>query len=426
MDGDDVAALGLLLFTLVLSLLAALTEAALVRTDQERVRSVAGQEPPSSPRLLRMLEGRYSPLSALVVWRLVLGGASLATLVFLLGHDARASWGPLAGTILGLLVFLGALPYVVSPLVWRGPDLIARVSASLVAPLVFAAGPAVDLVQKARRVLQSPANNALVGNHNGDASEPGILIRVDEPVNPPDEHELRMIEAILRMEDSTVREVMVPRVDLVAFSITEQVPEASRLMVESGHSRAPVYEEDIDHIVGVLHARDLLSLIGQEDSKVSLGDLLRPTLFVPETKRLDELLPEFLTQHIHIAMVVDEYGGTAGLVTLEDLLEEIVGEIVDEFSDQEPEVQVISQDEVLLDARVSLDYLHEHFDVMIDADGFDTVGGFVYDQLGKIPNPGDEVTAGGLMVQVMSTLGRRIKKVRVVKLPPTAAPDQAS
>ncbi len=239
-----------------------------------------------------------------------------------------------------------------------------------------------------------------------------VFIPLRKEVNPPDEREMAMIHAILSLEETAVRDIMVPRPDLVAIDVKAPITEALALMREAGHSRIPAHDNGIDHVQGILHARDLLRY-AETPNGAALRDYLRPALFVPEGKRVDELLVEFQRRRGHMAVVVDEYGGTVGLVTLEDILEEIVGDIVDEFNQEEQEVEVISNDEVVLDARVNLSFLKEHFSVDLEGDGFDTMGGLVYNKLGKIPSQGDQVVAGGLRVEVLSTSGRRITRVRV-------------
>ena len=230
-----------------------------------------------------------------------------------------------------------------------------------------------------------------------------------------DEEEARMIRAIFKMEDTQTREIMVPRVDMVAVDVDTPSSDLVRLMVEVGHSRIPLYTDTMDDIFGILHARDLLRLLISEDEVADLRALARPPLFIPESKRLEDLLREFQEKHVTIAIVVDEHGGVAGLVTIEDLLEEIVGEIEDEFGEEEPEVLTISENEAVMDARVSLDKVNELLSVQMEGDGFDTLGGMVYKHLGKIPSPGDKVKHEQLSLEVLSTIGRRIKKVRVSK-----------
>ena len=416
MDRGDAAALSLFVFALVVAFLSALAGSALALATRARSSEEAGEGWGGSRSLLWVLARADRALPTLTAYRYLFNGIALASLTYLLTPSGRVAWIPLTAALLGLVVLLKALPHLAYQMAHRSPDALARGLAPGVLPLVWLVGPATALAQRAIRPVLSPLAAASHGEHEPLSSEPSIRIPVDEAMNPPDEQELWMIRAILDMEQQTAREVMVPRVDLVAVAVEEPVTQAAALMATSGHRRILVYEGTIDQVLGILHARDLLPLVGQPASSPTVRDLVRPATFVPETKRLDELMLEFLRQHVHIAVVVDEYGGTAGLVTLADVWEEIVGEIVDEFHHQEPEVEVISENEVVLDARVNLDYLRERFAMDVAADGFDTVGGLVYSQLGKIPNPGDEVTAAGLKMQVLSTLGKRIKRVRVVRV----------
>ena len=226
-----------------------------------------------------------------------------------------------------------------------------------------------------------------------------------------------MIRSILRLDESTVREVMVPRADMVAVEEGTPLLEIAERVLGSGHSRLPVYSEILDNITGVVYSRDLLPFLSATEEYPPLTGVMRPAFFIPESKRVDELLRELQKKRIQMAIVVDEYGGVEGLVTLEDLLEEIVGEIEDEFSpDHEPRVVPLASGEVIVDARVSLDYLSDLFSTFIEHDDVDTVGGLVYSTLGKIPQVGDEIVYDGLRIEVVSLLGRRIRKLRLNKV----------
>ena len=398
MEGTEVTILVLLLLSLLIAVLAGAAEMGVRQLSRNGLQADAGEPRASTTRL------------GLTVLRQTLGGVTLVCVVYLLS-ESDATWATLAASLLGTLALLLALPALAATLgVSRW---LAIRGAPLLAILASLTTPWESLGRGIARIVLGRRWEAEQARRGGPESS--ILIPVDEAATPPDERDLRMIRAILRMERSTVREIMVPRVDVLALSVTESVSAATTLMAESGHSRIPIYEGNIDHVLGILHARDLLSLAGQGGPPHDLRSLLHPVRFVPETRRLDQLLPEFLSQRSQMAIVVDEYGGTAGLVTLEDVLEEIVGEIVDEFDADEPEVHVVSEDEVVVDARMALDYLRGHFGLEIFDDGFDTVGGFTYHLLGKVPNPGDEATANGLRVHVLTTLGKRIKKVRVVR-----------
>jgi CBS domain containing-hemolysin-like protein len=191
-----------------------------------------------------------------------------------------------------------------------------------------------------------------------------------------------------------------------------------KLITETGFSRIPLFGESIDHVVGVLYAKDLLAYLRSGELTPTLREIARPAYFVPESKRVDELLSQMRRDQVHLAIAVDEYGGTAGLVTVEDLLEEIVGEIADEYDTDEREVQQVSADEFVVDARLSIDELNELFGSSIANEDFDTVGGLVLSLLGRLARPGDEVIdeEHQLSLRVLSILGRRIKAVRVMRL----------
>ena len=232
--------------------------------------------------------------------------------------------------------------------------------------------------------------------------------------------EEQMIHPVIELGDRRVHEVMVPRISITGLPATAGLTEAIDRIVEGGHSRLPVYEESVDEIVGILYAKDLLPFLKNGAQPVpSLRTLLRTPVFVPESMSIDDLLHELQRRKVHIAIVLDEYGGTAGLVTIEDLIEEIVGEIQDEYDiDEEPMVVKLSDDEARVDGRAPVDDLEEVFDTSLgleDDDEYDTVGGLIYHRIGGVPNPGDEIDVDGLHLTVETTDGRRVGKVLVVR-----------
>ncbi|MEE9199500.1 MAG: hemolysin family protein [Dehalococcoidia bacterium] len=244
-----------------------------------------------------------------------------------------------------------------------------------------------------------------------------ILLDGDGVEEVLEEDERQMIRSIIKLDQTIAREIMVPRIDVVAMDVNSSLSDVVRTVIEHGYSRIPIYGDTIDNIIGVLYAKDLLRLWGRDDESVDLRQVARKPHFIPETKRVDELLQEFREKRVHMAIVVDEYGGVAGLVSLEDLVEEIVGEIEDEFDVEEPQMERLSPTEVIMDARESIDRLNEALSLDIRGQDFDTIGGLVYDRLGKIPGPGDEIEADGFKISVISTTGRRIRKVKITKAP---------
>ncbi len=345
----------------------------------------------------------------------VVGGAALA--VFFAFQVTSRSWAAVGGTAVAGLVLLTALEALPRLLVARSPDRWIRLFAPLAWIFRRLFGPAARLLEAPVRLLLPGPDGPRPVDENDELLR---LVEMEESQGGIEADERQMIRSIFELEDTIAREVMRPRIDIVAISTEETIDDALALVVDKGFSRLPLYEETIDNIVGVIYAKDLIRCLA-EGRRPPLTEVARPPRFVPESKKADELLEELRKDKVHIAIVVDEYGGVAGLVTIEDLIEEIVGEIQDEYDVEEPSIEVVSETEAIVDARVSLDDLNEMFHLGIEGEDYDTVGGFVYDRLGKVPSPGDEVAYDGVRMHVLSVLGHRIKKVRVEKeMPPEA------
>jgi putative hemolysin len=233
--------------------------------------------------------------------------------------------------------------------------------------------------------------------------------------------EEQMINAVIELGDQRVHEVMVPRIHMVTLAADATLDDAIDKVIDEGHSRIPAYEGTIDEIVGILYAKDLLPFLkGSVSERPSLRSILRTPVFVPESMSVDDLLHELQRRKVHLAVVLDEYGGTAGLVTIEDLLEEIVGEIQDEYDEEEPLIVRISDDEARIDGRAAVDDLEELFGTSLgldDEDQYDTVGGLIYHRIGGVPKPGDRVSVDGLTLTVETTDGKRVGKVLAVREP---------
>jgi len=225
-----------------------------------------------------------------------------------------------------------------------------------------------------------------------------------------------MITGVLQLDRTLTREIMVPRIDVIAVEVETPLRNALDVVIAGAHARVPVYEESIDHVVGLLYAKDLLKVWRDGKIDVPLRSLLRPAYFVPESKRLDELLQELQRTKVHMAIVIDEFGGTAGIVTIEDVLEEIVGEIQDEYdTGEEPLVERVNEFEGVFNARVTIDDVNDALALDLPDEG-DSLGGLVYQRLEKMPKVGDQVRVGNAAITVMNVVGRRIKQVRVSKL----------
>jgi len=230
------------------------------------------------------------------------------------------------------------------------------------------------------------------------------------------EEENEMIQSIFALGDTVVREIMVPRTDMAYVNVDATVHEVVSSIIACGHSRIPVFDGTIDNIVGLVYAKDLLRYWGMDESAVLLKNILRPPYFIPETKNLEELLHEFKKQRIHLAVVVDEYGGTSGLVTIEDLLEQIVGDIQDEYDLEEEWLVEDADGSVVVDARLPIEDLEEHFGIEIAREKFETVGGLIFHLTGRIPAAGEEVESDTIRLTVLEADPRKISKVRITRL----------
>ena len=229
--------------------------------------------------------------------------------------------------------------------------------------------------------------------------------------------EREMISSIFELGDKPVREVMVPRTDIVAVDVAMPAPEVLELITRIGHSRLPVFEGSADDIIGVVYVKDVLRRLARNERDFELRALLRAAHFVPETKKADELLREMQRNKVHLAIVVDEYGGTAGLVTIEDLVEEIVGEIRDEYDVEQEMVLLVSENEAVMDARIPFEDVREMFQLNIDqTEDYATLGGFITNRIGRFPRAGESVDVAGVRFTVESVEGRRIRRVRAQRL----------
>lgn len=233
--------------------------------------------------------------------------------------------------------------------------------------------------------------------------------------------ERQMIYSVFELRDTLAREIMVPRIDMVALEVHTSLDEAADAILKYGHSRVPVYEEIVDKVLGLLYAKDLLRVWREGVAIDSLQSLLRPAYFVPEAKKVDEMLAEMQSQRIHMAIVVDEYGGVAGLVTLEDIVEEVVGEIRDEYDQsEEAPYQELREGGYVFQGRIDLDDFNEIMASTLPKSDADTLGGYIYSVLGRVPAVGDEIREGNLLLIVEQVSTRRIRKVRARWLPEDA------
>jgi putative hemolysin len=337
------------------------------------------------------------------------------------GLDADTA-GALALVIVTIIVSLFTIVFgelVPKTLALARPELFATGLAVPVDVLGRVLHPIVVLLTRLTSAIARLLGAEVTNEQQITADELRLIVERGGEQGVLEAEEEQMINAVIELGQHRVHEVMVPRVAIAALDSDATLEEAIDLIVEVGHSRIPVYHESIDEIVGILYAKDLLPYLKPDAApRPALRKLLRPPVLVPESMTIDDLLHEMQRRKVHIAIVLDEYGGTAGLVTIEDLLEEIVGEIQDEYDVEEPMVERLSDHEARIDGRADVDELLELFDLDLkleDAEEYDTVGGLMYHRIGGVPAPGDAIEVDGLRLTVESTDGRRVGKVLVTR-----------
>jgi putative hemolysin len=407
-------------------------EIALVSLRRSRVEQLVDEGRPGARRVRRLLDdpGRFLAVSQLGLT--VIGFfASAYAAVSLVERLSRVLLGfgmdePGAeGVALIIVTILLALFTIVfAELV---PKTLAlanaeRVAIALSLPIDFLAralGPLIALLTGITGAITRLFGASITREASITAEELRLIVERGGEQGILEAEEEQMINAVIELGSRRVHEVMVPRIAMATMQATATFDEAIETIVEHGHSRIPVYDESVDEILGILYAKDLLPFLRESAGpRPDLRELLRTPVYIPESMTIDDLLHEFQRRKVHIGIVLDEYGGTAGLVTIEDLLEEIVGEIQDEYDVEEPMVVRLSEDEARVDGRAAVEDLAELFDSNLgldDEDEYDTVGGLIYHRIGGIPTPGDRVEVGGLILTVESTDGRRVSKVLVVR-----------
>ena len=328
-----------------------------------------------------------------------------------------------ADTIALLLVtfIVSVVSIVLGELIPKGlalanPDRIALAVSGPITLFAKIVSPLVVVLVALTKLISKPFGIDPTRTPELSAAEIRLIVEQGSQQGVLEAEEEQMISAVMSLSDSKLHEVMVPRIDIVAIDQEASFDDAVTLVLTEGHSRTPLYKESVDHIVGILYAKDLLRIIAAGGPRPRLRDIMRPALFVPESQAVDDLLNELQRRRVHMAIVLDEYGGTAGLVTIEDLLEEIVGEIQDEFDEEEPMKVIVREGEAILDGRADIDEMGELVDPALeleDDEEYDTVGGFVYHRIGRVPVVGDTVAVDPFKITVIKVTGRRVGKVRV-------------
>ena len=337
---------------------------------------------------------------------------------------ARVEWlrgSAEAIAIVTVTVLLSLFSIVIGELVPKAlalayPDRVSLLLAGPVDILGRLLRPVVALLTGLTRAIVRPLGAEVSREAEISAEELKLIVERGGEQGVLEAEEEQMIHAVIELSGQRVHEVMVPRTDIVGLPADASFEEAIDTIVAAGHSRVPAYDASLDEIVGILYAKDLLPLLkAGDEERPPVRSLLRAPVLVPESMSIDDLLHEFQRRKVHLAVVLDEYGGTAGLVTIEDLLEEIVGEIQDEYDTEEPMAVPLDEDRFRLDGRLAVDDLADLWDgvelVLEDRDEYDTVGGLVFHRIGGVPKPGDQVDLGPITLTVETTDGRRVGKL---------------
>jgi len=401
----------------VLILLAAYlaaSETAMMRVSRIRVRYLAEKKERNAEKLERLIKDpdRFLPPLLLMVLTVQLTAASLATWVTTrLSHNAGVGVAVGTAVITAMMFIFGEL--IPKAAASHDSEKIAlRVSRPIAFLSILLRPVAILFELVAAGFLKLFGKEKLNGEMIvRDEGEILTMVTAAEEHDVIEEEEKEMIHSVFEFGDTVVREVMVPRPDMITLPADATMEDAIGLTMEHGFSRIPVYKENLDDIVGVLYAKDLIKRLNKAEPGQRVGKMVRQAYFIPETKRLGELLRELQKLKVHMAIVVDEYGTVVGLVTIEDLLEEIVGEIFDEFDHEVKLVEQVAQKRFKVDARVNMDDLKELLGFELPHEEVDTVGGLVFKVMGKVPVPGESFVYNGVAFKVEKVRNNRISKV---------------
>lgn len=394
---------------LAISTLCSILEAVLLSTSHSHIALLEEQGDRAGKLLAGLRQNIDEPIAAILTLNTIahttgasMGGA-IALQVF--GNE----WMAVFSAVLTLLILIVSeiLPKTIGARYWKR---LSRPAAYVLRGMVFLMKPVLIPLSWIQRLLAPTNEDAKTVSR----SELEVLAEIGRREGAIDEEEWQVVSAVINLDQISVGEVMTPRTQIAALPRGATVQEAKELMIEEGHLRVPVYEDSIDNIVGILLARDLWK--ADNEGMTDYSSILRNPYFVPESKPVEDLIREMRTARIKLAIVLDEFGGTAGLVTLEDLIEEIVGEIQDEHEAEPEDFEVISSSEVLVHGGAPLWAFNERFEMDLPDEDYDTVGGYVFGVLGRIPEPGDEVPLEGGFLRVVSMDGRRIETLMYDRL----------
>lgn len=397
----------------------AASEVAITRTNRVRAVRLKEEKRRGSAALVRIVEEPAPFLNVVLLITLLatIGGTTIATSVAVRHFHGAGEIISTALMTLVLFVFAEVTPKTFAI---QQPDRVALRVAPLIAFIGTVVGPFAKGLLRLANVIM-PGKGLKEGPYITE-QEIRASAEVASEEGEIEDEEKELIHSIFEFGDTIVREVMVPRPDIVAIEDDKTLRDVQALVLEHGISRIPVYKEDLDDVVGIVFAKDVLKAFHQGEQRSGLTELMREVRFVPETKKVAELLREMQREKFHLALVTDEYGSVTGLVSLEDLLEELVGEITDEYDQEEPEIVELGEGRFRVSGKASVDDVNESLEIELPDEEWDTIAGFVLDVFGKIPDDGEEVEYQGMTFKAEQVQGRRISAI-LITLPPAHVPE---
>jgi CBS domain containing-hemolysin-like protein len=402
---------------LVVAVLGA-AEVAITRMNRVRAYRFVEEKRRGAQSVLRITEDPAPYLNVVLLLTLLaqIGGTTIATTISVRLFESA---GELIATVVMTVVLFVFAEVTPKTFAIMQTDRVALFLAPLIVGLRRIVGPVASFLVKLANVIM-PGKGLPQGPFITEA-EIRQLAEVASEEEQIEEGEVELIHSIFEFGDTIVREVMVPRPDIVAIEADRPLRDVQALVLQHGYSRLPVYDDNLDNVVGFVYAKDVLKALHQGKQDMPLREACRDAHFVPESKKAADMLREMQREKFHIALVTDEYGSVVGLVTLEDLLEELVGEIEDEYDRAEPEIAEVADGVYRVDGKVGIDEVNELFDVELPDEEWDTVGGLMLGLLGSIPDEGEEVTFQGLVFKAERVDGRRISKVLITRKEPETA-----
>jgi putative hemolysin len=412
-----------LIFMLLLSAVFSGSEVALFGLDTTQKEFLKIADDSASKRVVKLLKRPRALLVSILIMNTVVNvGAAITAAVITHSLSTQNNWSPVATVLIEIIV----LTFIILVISEITPKLIAtrypiKFARRISGMILFFHTVLLPLSALLARSMQAFHGRFERIAQKISAEDLKTMAEIGQAHGTIEEEERALIHSIVDFGDTSVREIMISRLDMVALNVGASVADAVDIIKKQGHSRLPLYVEHLDNILGVLYAKDLLRHLTEnpDEKQLDWTRLARPPMFVPVGKMLDDLLKDFQEKRTHIAIVVDEYGGTAGLVTLEDVLEEIVGEIRDEHDDEEVElIERLSENEYLIDAKIDLDDLFNELQIQVDTTDFDfeTLGGFLYHLAREIPKQGDAYENDGIRYEAANVEGHRILQVKITRL----------